>query len=312
MTGLVRAAARCEPRGTPLAIARTGLALAHLSILVFTPEDSLFFPLPRLPDGARCDGPRMLALWCVAGPAPAAREAARILSIMVLLVIASGYRPRWTCIPHWYLTYSLGVSMTLPNGGEQAAQILTMLLIPVCLGDKRTWQWTVPSTPQDASWRGASFAALLTIRTQSSIIYGSAAISKLAVPQWRDGTALYSVAIDPNFGFPIQLDHTEPTAASTLLLTAATWSVIGLEISIAVLMLGHRRMRIVGLAMGIILHGAIIFLMGLFSFGVIMIALLAAAYTGGSTRRNHRPDIAAATPSPQEAETQHRSIRTLL
>jgi hypothetical protein len=73
-------------------------------------------------------------------------------------------------------------------------------------------------------------------------------------------------------------------------------------------MLGHRRMRAVGLAMGIALHGAIILSMGLLSFGVIMIALLAAAYTGGSTRRNRQPDIAATDSPSQEAEPRHLSV----
>jgi antimicrobial peptide system SdpB family protein len=280
MNRIIRLAVRYEPRGLPLAVARTALAIAHLSILAFTPEQSLYFPLQGLSDGARCGGPRMLALWCILGPSPAAREMARVLGILVLLVVASGYRPRWTCIPHYYITYSLSVSMTLPTGGEQVAQILTMLLIPVCFVDMRKWHWKAPVEPLRASWRGASLAALYAVRIQAAIIYGTAAVSKLLVAQWRDGTALYAIAIDPNFGFPLGIDSMKMTPIAILILKVTTWSAVGIELAIAGLVLGSRRMRFSAMVLGIALHGAIIALMGLFSFGVIMIALLAIVNAG--------------------------------
>ena len=92
--------------------------------------------------------------------------------------------------------------MTLPNGGENVAQIACMLLIPVCLGDGRIWQWRRSSDPFPPTWRGVLYALLLTVRMQAAIIYTTAAIWKLAYPQWREGSALYDMAFNPNFGFP--------------------------------------------------------------------------------------------------------------
>ncbi|MFI9383698.1 HTTM domain-containing protein [Kutzneria sp. NPDC052558] len=206
-----------------------------------------------------------------------------------MIVVATGYRPRWTCIPQWYVTFSLTASMPAINGGDNAAVIATMLAVPLCLGDRRTWQWTRPSGPLSARWRGRAFAAQLVIRFQVALIYVTAAGSKLVDPAWRDGSALYFVLHDPQFGLPASALRTvAPLLDSRWLVALVTWSVIAAQLAIAVLVLGRRRRRLVAAFLVTGLHLAIIVLMGLPSFGLAMIAFALLALGPGAARRPRR------------------------
>lgn len=279
---LVATAGTFDPRGTEVAVGRTLLALAELSVIVLTPDRALFALTGEQPGGARCSGTRALSLWCVGGGSgEGAFLVRRILAVAVLAVVASGYRPRWTCIPHWYVTFSLGASMTLANGGEGVARIATLLLIPICLGDRRRWQWTAPVPPLDPTWRGSAYAAHLTLRVQVVLVYGHAALSKLVVPEWRDGTAVHYVVRDAYYGVPDGLGRLlDPALGSYWFIALATWGTILAEVTIAASALAPSKARRVGLGVAVALHAGIIVFMGLFSFGLVMIALLVLACAG--------------------------------
>lgn len=282
----LRAALRFEPRGLPLALGRSGLAVATLTVILFTPDSALFAYTPAYPTGVDCGGVRGLSLWCAVGSSGGALTLNRGLAVAVLIVTAAGWRPRWTCLPHWYVTFSLAVSMTLPNGGDLVAQILTLLLVPMCLADDRHWQWRRPPAPLTPAWRGAAYAAALTVRIQTAIIYSVAAATKVVESTWRHGTAVYSVLHDSNYGLPpVVLHHVGGLVGTVPIVAAVTWAVPLLEVGIAVAVLGTMRMRRVGLMLAVLLHGAIILVMGLFSFGLIMITLLLVVCADAGTER---------------------------
>jgi antimicrobial peptide system SdpB family protein len=131
----VSAADATEPRGPALAVGRVLLALAQLATLAFNSDGVLF----AQPDGMRCDGLGALSMWCLVQGTNHGLLVIRIVSISVLLVVLSGYRPRLTCVPHWYVAFGMIIAMPVANGGDRALQVATLLLIPVCLGDDRTW-----------------------------------------------------------------------------------------------------------------------------------------------------------------------------
>ncbi|MFJ9847878.1 sporulation-delaying protein SdpB family protein [Streptomyces sp. NPDC101150] len=293
MNRLWQAAESFEPRGIQLALARLLLAIAQLTMLLSSPDRLLFANPPGATPETRCAGLKSVSLWCVtAGDAPGDRPG-RILAIAVLLVVASGYRPRWTCVAHWYVTFSIAVNTTANNGGDRVAEILAMLLIPVCLNDQRIWSWRGPTRPLLPAWGGSAFAAHAVLRCQTTVIYLHAVISKLAFPAWRHGTALGVLVHDPQFGIP---GAVQPLAQQLLshdwATSLFTWSVLAVETLIALSMPFGRRTRRCGLVLAILLHGAIILLMGLFSFGLIMIALVLATSAdrqpGRSTSDNTR------------------------
>lgn len=263
-----------EPRGRPLALTRSLLALASLLTLVFSPDDALFVGDPQVPAGTRCGGPQRLSLWCVTGSSPHGLLVSRIVAIVVLLAVVSGFRPRWTCVPHWYVSASIAWSLTQPNGGDRAAMMVTLLLIPALIRDDRRWHWTRPSTPLPPAWRGGAYAAWLALRCQIALIYVQAVLTKMAVPEWRHGEAMATVFYDPEYGFPrFVRNHFGAVLSDSLVVHAATWGTLAVELTIAGCVLAGLRQRRVGVALAVSLHGAIGMGMGLVSFGAVMVAV---------------------------------------
>ncbi|MEV6626567.1 sporulation-delaying protein SdpB family protein [Amycolatopsis sp. NPDC051106] len=286
----VAAASVFEPRQRWFAAGRSLLALAELSVLLFTSDDALFLGTAQLPSGARCAGIRSVSFWCWTGGDPGAQPACRLVTCAVLVVTAVGYRPRWTCVPHWYVTFSLGAAMTVANGGEGVARIVTLLLIPLCLGDARQWQWTVPREPLPARWRGSAHVAGLVIRAQVTVVYLDSALSKVVVAEWRDGTALSEVILDPYYGAAPLWQHwagalAGPGPATVLL----GWGTIIGELAIAVLLWAPPRARRAAAWIAVPLHGGIMVLMGLVSFGAVMIGAVLLAASSGTTFAPQHP-----------------------
>jgi len=266
-----------EPRTLTLGAARSLVALAELSVLVFTSDTDLFPAVPNGPTGPRCDGLRVLSLWC-ASSSPAGLTVSRIVTMAVLVLAASGYRPRWTCIPHWYVTFSLAAAIHVPNGGENVAKILTLLLIPLCLADDRIWHWRRPSTPLPAWWRGNAYVAHLVIRLQIVIVYGQAVWLKIVEPEWRAGSAMHYIIQDAYFGSTPELaSFLETGVFAGWLIPVATWGTVILETAIVVCVIGNPKIRRTAPPLAVVLHGGIIIALGLVSFGLVMISLVAAA-----------------------------------
>jgi antimicrobial peptide system SdpB family protein len=186
--------------------------------------------------------------------------------------------------------------MEMSNGGDAIAQITTMLLIPMCLGDNRVWQWTSPAQPLAPSWRGSAFAAHLALRVQISLIYLGAVSEKVADPMWQHGSALFVVAYHPQYGFPLPVrDLLAPVLNSYWCVAVLSWSVIVLQVGVALLILGRRRHRIVALVLGCGLHLGIMVLMSLVSFGLVMIALL---FVGSASTSQVRRAVRSRTGVP--------------
>lgn len=286
----IKAAARelqaVDPRGIGLATGRSLLAFAELTAVAFTPDRSLFVFAEGHPAATRCTGVPALSLWCTVGEGSYGHVTARLVTVVILVAVTIGYRPRWTCVPHWYISFSFATSVSMANGGDDVARVATLLLIPILLGDDRRWHWSRPTRPMDPSWQGTSAAAFLVLRLQVTVIYGTAAVSKMAHSEWRDGSAVYAIISDPNFGMPqAYQDWVERLVVSPAMAGLVTWGVIGGELFIACCVLGTQRIRYAAVAAAVALHVAIIVCLGLFSFGLVMIGLLFAACSSG-TRRN--------------------------
>lgn len=272
-----------DPRGRGFAVARSLIATAQVSVLVVNPPDLLLPAVPGDPSGVRCDGISAASLWCLGSTDGSWPQVVRVLAVLALLVTAIGYRPRWTCVPHWYLSFSFSSALVFANGGDRVAQIVTMLMVPACLADARRWQWRAASKPMSASWRGAAFAAQIALRLQASFIYLYTATAKAVVPAWQDGTAMKAIAHHPSYGFPNPL-LTLADGGPVPWLMLVTWSAVGSECTIGLLLLAGPRGRRWALVLGIVLHTSILLCMGLASFELIMIGLLIAAAAGSARK----------------------------
>jgi antimicrobial peptide system SdpB family protein len=251
---------------------RGTLVLAQLTILVATPYDALMQTLVGSGVGPICDGVRNASTYCLGRSLPEGLVTSAM--VLILLGVAAGLAPTLMAMLHAWVAFSIAASISLPDGGDQAAAVCTLLLVAVSLADQRRWLLSPPQPV--ACWRRqVALAGLMVMRVQVATIYFNAAIAKLFAPEWANGTAEYYILRDPFFGASGPLAPILQ-AASTLpaVTVGATWGAVIAEIVIGVLVLCGARSRSIALVLCVALHGAIIITMGLWSFGLIMVAIV--------------------------------------
>ncbi|MCX5147863.1 MULTISPECIES: sporulation-delaying protein SdpB family protein [unclassified Streptomyces] len=264
---------------------RSLICFAELTVVLLTPAKALLIPVLTITEGARCDGVRSASAFCVGGDSSA--EYARWLLVAVLLVAASGYRPRWTVLPQLWAVYSIAVSISVPDGGESVGLIISLLMLPICLADDRKWHWSSPDEPLRLNRHAIAFAAFWAIRIQLAYLYLDTAISKFGVSDWANGTAEYYFLRDNMFGISEPLDGLFLELSKIpVVVVGMTWGALVVELIIAVCLLGSDRWRKVALVFDVLLHGMIIVTMGLWSFALVMIgcAVIAATPTSVAPR----------------------------
>jgi antimicrobial peptide system SdpB family protein len=257
-------------------LARTLLALGTLCTLAFTTTKALFAPVLDHPPAPYCDGAKAISFFCVL---PSGHpELARWLAVAALAVVASGWRPRLTALPHWWLTASLHVSMSIPDGGDQVAANLTLLLLPIALTDRRRWHWGGSGEGESQRREVAALvavAALFLIRIQVAGIYLHACLGKLGVTEWRDGTALHYWLNSSSFGVPGWLrGPAQHLLSFGPVVAGLTWGTLVLEFALAIGIFLPRRRWPALLLGGLAMHAGIAVLMGLWSFSLCMFAAL--------------------------------------
>jgi antimicrobial peptide system SdpB family protein len=261
-------------------LARTSIALGTLGTLLFSSASDIFRPAVGMPDVPHCNGVTRAGLFCLAGANHL--ELARWIAAAVLIAVASGWRPRVTGVLHWYVATSFFTSGVLVDGGDQAATVLSLLLVPITLTDRRRWHWSPPphledppATPENTLGRRIALFIALTslwaIRLQVAGIYFQAAVSKMGVTEWRDGTAVYYWFTDPAFGLaePVR-SLAMPALTNSVAVTAITWGSMLLEIFLFTGLVATRRTRAALLVLGVSFHAVITLVHGLLSFALVM------------------------------------------
>lgn len=256
------------PWGRTVAAGRTLLALSAALTLAFNPDSSMF-PLEHgTLTTQTCRGAASWGLFCVAGPLWA-----RILALIVLLAVISGYTPRWTALPHWYVSQSLAVSIYTVEGGDHLASVLTLLLVPVLLTDPRRNHWCrITPTSSGTSSAYVARSALFVVRVQMAVVYLHASLGKLSSTEWADGTALYYWLSDPVFGASAWAAPVlTPVLATSFGTAVLTWGTLVIEFALALGLIAGPT-RPVLLVLGLVLHGSIALVMGLVTFTLVMAA----------------------------------------
>lgn len=265
-----------DPFTNVYGVARTVLALATGVSLAVNQVGTSFRPAAGLPDVPLCTGIRGAGLWCLSN---GHLEWARWLSVLVCLVVATGWRPRLTGILHFWVVFSFQANAALVEGGDQIASCLTFLLVPITLVDPRRSHWeTRKDVVLDEAEKNRRLVARIffgLLRLQVAGIYFHASIAKFAVPEWTDGSALYYWLTDPRFGVASWLDpFVRPLLLSGPIVALLTWSVLVGEWALSAGLLVAKQHRAKLLAFGIALHAGIALLHGLVSFAAIMMAAL--------------------------------------
>ncbi|MEJ3745596.1 sporulation-delaying protein SdpB family protein [Actinomycetes bacterium KLBMP 9797] len=269
---LARLGRRCRPGlavapwSSGVGLARTLLATGSGATLLVNPPEILLAA-----DGAEhCTGPATAGIWCALPTADG--QVARWIGIAVLVVVASGWRPRWTALPHWYISWSVIANLSPLDGGDHITAALTLLLLPLTLTDPRRWHWQPPPTGTAiGTGRVVAHTALILIWLQVAFVYLHAGIAKLDVTEWADGTAMFYWLRAPGYEPPGFLRPlTEAVTGSAAGVTLFTWSVLVLEFALALARLLPPGLRRALLAAGLAFHIAIAVVLELVTFGFAM------------------------------------------
>jgi antimicrobial peptide system SdpB family protein len=195
---------------------------------------------------------------------------------------SGGLAGRWLVIPLAYMVVSFAWASNIVDGGDQVAEIMAVLLIPIGLTDPRSNHWHRLSRQgevdtlqfQVRSLVGSTFATV--IRVQVSAIYLFACLGKFTSSTWTDGSAIYYWFRHPNFGVPHWAASPALWITSQPIGTAAiSWGTMILEFSLGISMLIPVRRRVtVLLPLGIAFHLGIALFMGITSFSFAMIGAL--------------------------------------
>jgi antimicrobial peptide system SdpB family protein len=255
--------------------ARTLLALATASTLIFNETHTLFRPAAGIPQFPVCKDVGVIGIFCLGS---GHLEFVRWIVVGILFVVASGWRPRYTAIFHWWISFSLNASAITLDGGDQITAVLTLLILPLALTDSRKWHWQSVSCKESISTseclrRVTALTTHLAIRVQVAIVYFHAAVAKLAVEDWVNGTVLYYWLTDPRVGLANWSQGIVPLF-KTQFVTVITWSAIGLELFLFMALVMPKAAWKYLLRAGIAFHVAIAVMMGLISFSTAMIAAL--------------------------------------
>jgi antimicrobial peptide system SdpB family protein len=272
----VRDAVRSGPWTNVYGLSRSLLALGSLGTLLATPPSRLFHSVVGADSVPICSDAAAVSLYCIV---PGGILVPEIISICVLLAALSGWRPRVTAIPHWWVTFSFSASATGFDGGDQIASIVTLLIIPIALTDRRRSHWSRPTrtvtTLGDLTQSALAWSAVFMIRLQIAGLYLQASLSKLGNPEWVNGTAVYYWLNDPDWGAPAWLSPVLlPIVNTALGVALLTWSAIIIEFGLFLTLFSRGRTRIYWLGPGVLLHAVIAVSFGLVSFALAMIGCL--------------------------------------
>lgn len=282
------------PSGTRVtAVVRTIIASAQLLTIVITSADARFAVLGDGSGGEpSCDALGRISAYCLVPGVPIV--AVDLLLCALLIAVIVGYFPRVLGLVHYWVTLSISASIVLPDGGEAAAQVAMLFLLFISLSDSRKNHWHRDSF-EPSIFMPITLASWWGIRGQAIWIYLHSSMAKTSVDEWIEGSAVYYVVRGPFFGTSGPLEHLFLWATEMpIVALAMAWGAIILEFALAIwLLLAPRGTRHWAWYASLFLHAGFIVMIGLWSFALVMIAIVLAAcgpaevpWTSWSARRN--------------------------
>ena len=271
-----RWACETDPFTNVYGLARTLLATATALTLLLNRTSTLFRPGVGVEDVPICAGIRSAGAFCLGAPH---LDLVRWLCVAALLVVASGWRPRWTGVVHAFIAYSFQANALAIDGGDQVASILALLLVPVTLADDRRWHWQARTStgaePGEVEKRLVARTCFALIRLQVAGIYFHACVAKFAVAEWADGTVLYYWLNHPTFAAPAwMMPVLGPLLLNGTTVAIATWSVLAIEYLLSAGLIAAKKHWGKLLLLGIGLHAGIALLHSLTTFALTMAGAL--------------------------------------
>lgn len=231
------------------------------------------------PSAQACEGRQAVLAHCALSDGRFTWLVQAALALMLLAVVV-GLVPRVTGPLHVYAALTVQSVLSTRDGGDQAALVFAVLMLPLCLADPRTQAWRGSYRPGD--W---GFISLLVLRLQVGWIYLEASIAKLGEQTWTDGTAVAYWANGVYFRpVPLFADLIPALASLPAVTLLATYGTVVLELGLAASLLLPPRVRAQLFPLALTFHVLIGVTFGIWSFVLVMIgaaSLLLLMPTGG-------------------------------
>ncbi|MGV4439774.1 DUF5808 domain-containing protein, partial [Ornithobacterium rhinotracheale] len=188
----------------------------------------------------------------------------------ILLFVTTGYFPKISSILQAWVHLSICNSFISIEGGDQIASNLSLLLIPICLLDKRKNQWQNSNYSNNDSYKLTNIFTniyFFLISLQVSVIYLHAAVGKIYTDGWKNGTCLYYWFTHNVYGAPLPLQKIYSLFTLSSFAPIYTWSVIIFELGLfACILATNKFIKYSFLFLGIIFHLSIAITHGLITF----------------------------------------------
>lgn len=254
-------------------LARSIIALSSLLTLLFNDASILFKPTAISDNYPVCIS--NISLFCLGINDYFILDILRYICIVVLFLVVIGWRPRVTAIFHWYISFSMFNSITVADGGEQTAAVITLLMLPIALTDSRKWHWEKPIEINNKVYsKMIAYYAWVIIRVQVAILYFHSTIAKLGQAEWVDGTAVYYYTKHVTIGFNDFFAKTMNPILESWLIVIPTWGTLILQtILFAALIIDKKHWRNIFI-LAIFMHEIFALMLGLVSFSLIMTGVL--------------------------------------
>lgn len=255
-------------------IARSLIALSSMLTLLFNPAETIFKPSSISNDFPICG--IGYSAFCLGQGDYTELNIIRWICIVLLFLVVTGWRPRFTGIIHWYISYSMNLSLIVTDGGEAVASVITFLLIPITLTDPRKWHWDVSDKylNQNIYSKIIAYLSYFFIRVQVAIIYFHSTIAKLGNKEWIDGTAVYYYSLNKIVGFNSFFETFTHYIVSSPLIVIPTWGTLIVQTIIFCSLFAPSKYWKNIFIMAILMHEVFALMLGLISFSLIMMGAL--------------------------------------
>lgn len=193
------------------------------------------------------------------------------LAAAVMLTV--GYRTRLACALAFLVVISFQWRNPLVlDGSDLVFRLVPFWLFFAAAGDRFSVDAAIRRVRGDPpSGRGPALPVVL-LQLQVAWIYCMTGLAKLPGARWLDGTAtFYVLQLKHTFGRA----HAEPLAWNPLLMRAATWGTLAVELAFLPLVFSpvfRRQARALALAGVVLLHLGIVAFMNVGNFPVVMLA----------------------------------------
>lgn len=197
---------------------------------------------------------------------------AKFISILILLITASGIYPRFTGILQWWIASSLFFSASIVEGGDQINAIICFLFIPITLLDNRKWHWGTKEFSENRKFVGNLIFVLLSI--QMAMVYLNAATDKFyaSTEEWKLGNAIYYYLNDSYFSYPDWMDPLlNNLLANSFIVSSITWGTIFLELLLFGILFSNKNIKWAFFPIAVLFHLGIAVFLGLISFFMAML-----------------------------------------